>query len=138
MIHPLRLTIGDSTCADAGLKLFLEEIFKRLPRILRLHGRRCRGLFLHPYANRVERAVVPFVFSRDPFCNRLCALKTARGVEVSALAAGMKFASALWAPLVRIDRTGQQGAALGAARDCARSRHLQGPRAESVFARRLR
>jgi len=77
------------------LLLFLEQVFEGLTGVIRAQ---CRGsgcfLFDH-YAHRVEGAFVALILAGDALRNGLRALKSAGGIEVRTLLAGMKIKTAL-------------------------------------------
>src|ERR1035438_904630 len=90
--------------------------------------------FFDHYADRVQRAVVAFVFGRDSRGDRLIAFEAARRVEVFALFAGMQGETALGTLADRVGEILEQSSALGAAGDGAGSGHVEGARSESVLA----
>lgn len=110
--------------------LLLEQVFKRLARVARLSGGWGGGLLLYHHAHRVERAVIALILGRNSLGNRLCALEAAGRIEGGALLAGVQLETALRTHPRRIAGCLQHGAALGAARDGARTRHLDGPGTE--------
>ncbi len=94
------------------------------------------GFFFDHHTDRIEGAVVAFVFGRDAGGDGLIALEAAGGIEVFALFAGMEIESALGALAEGIGEILQERAALGAARDSARTGHVDGARTESILALR--
>ncbi len=78
-----------------GISRFLEQILKRLPRVVRPQAGG-RGRFLLPRdADFVERAVVASVLSLNPLWNWLHALEAASRIEVGALFARVQLKTAL-------------------------------------------
>ena len=73
-----------------GELFLLEEIVKSTPGVFRGCSPR-RGLALHCDVHRKECAGITSVLVGDAFQYRLGALKTMAGIEMGALAAGMKF-----------------------------------------------
>jgi hypothetical protein len=117
----------------ANSSLLLEEILEGGSRI---HGpRRTRGrsFLFHPDAHGIKSTLIALVFPGDPLRNGLRAFKPTGGVEISALPAGVQFEAALraFSDWLRYGR--QQGAALRAARNRMRARHLQRPRTKGFF-----
>ncbi len=120
-----------SSVVNALAVLFLKQIIKRRPCILRSQTRRSRSLFLPSHANLVKRAFIPCIFLRNPLLHRLHALKPAPWIEVRALLARMQFKPTLGTiPIAR--RSLQDGAALRAARNCPRPRQIDRPRPKRV------
>jgi hypothetical protein len=127
--------------------LFLEEVLEGLTRVVvarrgRRGGRssllcvRCGcGVFLDRRAKFVERAVVLGVLGRDAVRNLLRALKLSAAVEEAALLATVQLKGALGTLTVRIKATGQNSAAIGAARARDGANHARRARAELIGAR---
>jgi len=135
-IVPASRAGAPSTALRAGPRyrsLLLEEIFEGCAGIHGL-GRTGRGGFLF-YANShgKERALVAFIFARDSLGDGLGAFEAAGSIEIRTLAAGVKFETALRTFPNRFGDRSQQSAALRAARNRMRSRHLQSARTESFF-----
>ena len=109
-------------------RLFLEEVLKGLTGVvvarrrrggggsslLRI-GRGC-GVLFDGGAKFVELAAVLGVLGRDAIRNGLRALKLSAAVEEAALLAAMQFKGAFGALTVGIKTTGEDSAAIGAAR----------------------
>ncbi len=103
-------------------------------------GRRLAGVevsFSACHTNLIEGAVVARIFFFDAHRHGLHALEAASGIEIRALLAGVKFEAALgtksgWRHSL------QNRAALGTARDSARSRQVDRLRAHAVVAARWR
>src|ERR1700704_3999421 len=75
-------------------RLLLEQIVKRLPRIIGASHAFAGRLFLERNAHGIKRAIVLFVFRGDPLLDWLVAFETAGRVEVLALFAGVQVESA--------------------------------------------
>jgi hypothetical protein len=118
--------------AESNL-LVLEKIIKRRACIIRPLTALTRRLFLHHYADGKKPAVVAFVLGRNARGNRLVALEAARRIKVFALLAGMQSESAFRTLSYGIGEILQQRPAFSTPRDGARSRHVDGPRSESIF-----
>src|ERR1700704_7010884 len=76
-------------------RLLLEQIVKRLPRIIGASHAFAGCLFLERNAHGIKRAVVLFVFRRDPLRDWLVAFETAGKIKVPALFAGGQVESTL-------------------------------------------
>src|SRR6266404_4440294 len=75
-------------------RLLLEQILKRLPRIVGASHAFARRLFLERNAHGIKRAIVLFVFRRYPLLDWLVAFETAGRVEMLTLFAGVQVESA--------------------------------------------
>jgi hypothetical protein len=115
----------------------LKQIVEGLPCVGRPQRLGCRGLFFDHHADGVEAAVVALVLARNPFGNGLGTFKTARGVEISTLLAGMEFEAALGTLAHWFAERFQKRSALRATRNGSRTRHLNCARAEGILLDRL-
>src|SRR5208282_1022421 len=95
-----------------------------------------RGFFFDHDADGIKLAVVALVFGRDAGGDGLIAFEAAGGIEVLTLFAGVQIEAALGTLAEGSGQILKQGAALGTAGDGARSRHVDGARAESIFSLR--
>jgi hypothetical protein len=120
-----------SSVVNALAVLFLKQIIKCRPRIIRSQAGRSRSLLLPCHANLVKRTFIPRVLLRNPLLHRLHAFKPAPWIEIRALLARMQLKPALRTiPIAR--RSLQHGAALRAARNRPRPRQIDGPRTKRV------
>src|ERR1700723_99394 len=115
--------------------LLLEQILERLAGVVGAHADRRGRFFFAGHANFVERAIVARVFFGDSLFDGLHALKTASGIEIHALLAGVEFEGALGTETGGRDGL-QHGAALRAAGDGASARHVHGLWTHAVVASR--
>ena len=107
--------------------LFLEQILKRRPRIIRPQSRRSRSLLLPGHPNLIKRALIPRILLRNPLLHRLHALEPAPRIEIRALFARMQLKPALRTlPIAR--HSLQHRPALRAARNRPRPRQIDGLR----------
>lgn len=116
--------------------LIFEQIVECAARIVWLCGASRRSLLFNAHADGEKLAFVACIFLRDPLRNRLHALEATGRIEIRALLAGVQFEAALGALAERLGKHCQERAALRAARNRVRSRHVHGARSESVFANR--
>jgi len=126
-------------------RLFLEEVFKCLPRIhwspvgrrlhgnlRRLHVRRWRRVFLYRHSEFVESAIVLRVFRSNTCRDGLCALKLRARIEKPALFAAMQLKSAFRAFPIGVKSRNQHRPAIGTARPGHRPHHARRPRPKVV------
>ena len=120
-----------SSVVEFLLFLFLKQILKSRPSIIRAQVRRSRRLFFPRHANLIGRTLVPLVLLRHPLLHRLHALKPATRIEIRALLARMQLKPALRTlPLTR--RSLQHRAALRAPRHGPRPRQIHRTRPQRV------
>jgi hypothetical protein len=116
-------------------RLFLEEIFKCSPGIIRPQRRWSGRLFFSGHTNFIHQTVVPQIFFCNAFLHRLHAFETAAGIEIRALFARMQLKTTLgtlfWFTL-------QHSSTLRAAGDCPGSRHIHRTRSEREISTRRR
>src|SRR5580704_17683906 len=117
--------------------LFLEEILERRTRVHGASGAGRGGFFFDPNPHGKKSALIALIFARDSLGDGLGAFEAAGSIEVRTLAAGVQFEAALRTFSHRFSDRSQQSAALRAAGNGMRSRHLQSARSESVFLGRL-
>ena len=91
---PKALQFKGKDSSPRAAPLLLEQILKRLPRIVGASHAFAGRLFLERNAHGIKRAVILFVFRRDPLWDWLVAFETAGGIEVLALFAGVQIESA--------------------------------------------
>ena len=77
------------------LFLFLEQVFEGLASIIRAQCRRSGRFLVDHHTDGVEGAFVALILARNALWNGLRALKSAGGIKVRTLLAGMKFKTAL-------------------------------------------
>jgi hypothetical protein len=104
--------------------LFLKQILKRRPRIIRTQTRRSRSLLLPGHANLKQLTLIPRVLLCDPLLHRLHALEPAPRIEIRTLLAGMQFKPALRTFLIH-RHPRQHRPALRAPRHRTRPRQIQ-------------
>ena len=113
--------------------LFLKQILKCSPRVVRLQTSRCRRFLLTRHANLVQRAIIARIFFRDPLFNGLHALEAAAGIEIGALLARVQLETAFGTlALARTRPSLQDRSALRTTRDRARPRQIHRPRTQCV------
>jgi len=113
--------------------LLPEQILKRLPRVIRTLTAFAGCFFFDHHTYRIQPALVELVFRRNSSRDRLIAFETARWIKMLALFTCMQSKPALRALPDRIREARQQGAAFGAARNSAGSRHINRARTKCVF-----
>ncbi len=91
---PKALQFKGKDSSPRAARLLLEQILKRLPRIVGTGHAFAGRLFFERNTHGIKRAVILLVFGRDPLRNRLVAFETAGGIEVLALFAGVQIESA--------------------------------------------
>jgi hypothetical protein len=112
---------------------FLEQIVEGLPCVGGPQRLGRRSFLFHHDANGVEGAIVALVLAGNSFGDGLRTFKTARGIEVRTLLAGMEFESALGTLANRFTERFKQRSTLRTSRHGPRPRHLNCARAEGVF-----
>jgi hypothetical protein len=118
-------------------ELFLEQILECRARIHRPRRTRRRRFLFHPNPHGIERTLIALVLTRHSLSDRLRAFEPARSVEIGTLPAGVQFEAALRTLPDRLGYRCQQSAALRAARNRVRARHLQCARSKGLFLDRL-
>ena len=117
--------------------LFLKQIFKRRPRIIRPQRSRSRSLLLPRHPNLVVRTLIPQILLRHPLLHRLHAFKPAPRIEISTLLARMQLKPAL-RTLSLAGRPLQHRPTLRAPRHRPRPRQIHRSRSERVVPLRSR
>src|SRR5581483_7921892 len=107
----------------------LKEVFEGTPGVFRAYAA-AGGFPFHRHFQCEKRAVVGGILASDAGGNGLAAFESRGGIEVRALLAGVQCRAALGTASRGIRHGGQYGAALGAARNRARSGHVERPRAK--------
>jgi hypothetical protein len=111
--------------------LFLKQILKRRPRIVRPQTRRSRSLLLPRHSDLIQLALIPLILLRNPLLHRLHALKPAPGIEIRTLLARMQLKPTL--RTLPIHRSSlQQSPALCAPRHRTRTRQIERLRPERM------
>jgi hypothetical protein len=117
--------------------LLLEEILEGGARIHGPGGGWRRGFLFYANSHGKECAFIALILARDSLGDGLGAFEAAGSIEVRTLAAGVEFKAALRAFPNRLGDRSQQRAALRAAGNGMRSRHLQCAGSEGFFLDRL-
>src|SRR5258706_4320251 len=129
---PKALQFKGKDSSPRAARLLLEQILKRLPRIVGASHAFARRLFLDRNTHGIKRAVVLFVFRGDPLRDWLVTFETAGRIKVLTLFAGVQVESAFRTLSDWVSNRLQQRPTLSAAGYGARSRHIQRPRTKSV------
>jgi len=143
-----RFEIPDPAVArsEGMFGLLLEQVFKRLARVVRTRRRRSRGgrllrvrcgrrILLDGHAEFVELAVVLRVLGRDAFRDGLRAFELRAGIKKPALFAAMQFELAFGALSGGVEPGGKHRATVRATAACHRSDHARRARAELILPR---
>jgi hypothetical protein len=133
----VRLGLRASAPKGPGPPSLLEQILKRLPRIVGPQGGWSGGFLLAGDTKFVERAIVAHVFLLHALGDRSHALEAAAGIEVRALLAGVQFETALGTK-ARGRHPLQDRAALRTSRDGMGSRQIYRSRSEGIVSLRRR
>ena len=90
-------------------------------------------MLLHADADGKQPAFIACIFFRNSIGHWLHAFEAPGWIEIRTLLAGVKFEAAFRTLAQRLGKRGQQVAALSAARNTMRSRHVHGTWPESVL-----
>jgi len=129
------------------VRLFLEKVLERLPRVVVAGRRWCSGavaflrvrrrcgVLLHGGTKFVKGAVILRVLGGDAIRHGLGALKLRAAIEKAALFATVQLERAFGALPLGVKTAGEDGAAIGAACACDGANHARGARAELIGTR---